>query len=254
VGTEIGRAGCAVAVLLLLAASGAAGQGAPGPRPGGPLLATRDVLERRATALQLAGPSGAAELAQLRQRLTDGDFQIGDRVLLRVEGEKELSDTFTVGPDRDIALPGIGVLPLRGVLRSELETALTREIGRFVREPDVRAAALVMVSVTGEVTTPGFYPLRVNALLSDVVMAAGGGTRDAKLKDLRVERDGLVLWNARAVARAIGQGRTLDELGLHSGDQFVVPGRAHGGTESSLRVMTLLLSIPVTIYTLTRIF
>jgi protein involved in polysaccharide export with SLBB domain len=242
------------AALAVAGAGAAVAQTALGSRPTGPLLASRAVLERRAATLERAGPSGSAELAQVRQRLTEGDFQVGDRVLLRVEGETELTDTFTVGADRELALPGMGLTSLRGVLRSELETALTIEIGKFVRDPAVRAAALVMVSVTGEVNTPGFYPLRVNGLLSDVVMAAGGGTRDARLKDLRVERGGVVLWNARAVSQGIREGRTLDELGLRSGDQFVIPGRGRGNPESTLRVMTLLLSIPVTIYTLTRIF
>jgi protein involved in polysaccharide export with SLBB domain len=247
----------ALTLLAGLAAAGAgalAAQTALATRPTGPLLASRAVLERRAAVLERAGPSGVAELAQVRRRLTEGDFQVGDRVLLRVEGETELTDTFTVGADRDLALPGMGPISLRGVLRAELERALTTEIGKYVRDPAVRAAALVMVSVTGEVNTPGFYPLRVNALLSDVVMAAGGGTRDAKLKDLRIERGGAVVWNARAVSQAIREGHTLDDVGLRSGDQFVIPGRARGSPESTLRVMTLLLSIPVTIYTLTRIF
>ena len=242
-----------LAVIAVLGIPGAAlGQSA---RPTGPLLATRAALERHLAELERAGGGARSpEVVALRQRLEAGDFQVGDRVILRVEGETELSDTFTVGPDRDLPLPGIGVVSLKGVLRSELDTALTREIGRYVRSPSVRAAALIMVSVTGEVMTPGFYPLPVNALVADVVMAAGGGTRDAKLKNLRVERSGTPLWSSAAVSRAIGDGRTLDEMGLRSGDQFVLPGRRGGGTESNLRVIGLLLSIPVTVYTLTRIF
>jgi len=230
----------------------AQGTSAARPRVGGGLLATRAALEARAAERERAGAT--AEVAALRRRLTDGDFQMGDRVLLHVEGEAELSDTFTVGADRDLTLAGIGAVSLRGVLRSELEAALTAEIGRFVRAPAVRASALILVSVTGEVVTPGFYPMPVNALVADVVMAAGGGSRDARLKALRVERDGTTLWNSALVAQAIGQGRTLDELGLRSGDQFVVPGRSRASSESNLRVVSLLLSIPVTIFTLTRIF
>ncbi|HXF82633.1 MAG TPA: SLBB domain-containing protein [bacterium] len=206
-------------------------------------------------ALQAAGgQSAGAEIALLRRRLAEGDFQTGDRVLLFVQGEAELSDTFTVQPGHELALPVVGTISLYGVLRSELEARLEREIARYVREPTVRAMALVMISVTGDVTRPGFYPLPVNALVADVVMVAGGGTRDAKLKDMRIERGGAVLWNAAFVTRAVAEGRTLDDIALRSGDQFVVPGRARTSTESGLRVVALLLSIPVTAYTLTRIF
>ena len=36
------------------------------------------------------------ESTQVKERLNAGDFQVGDRILLRVEGEQALSDTFVV--------------------------------------------------------------------------------------------------------------------------------------------------------------
>ena len=57
----------------------------------GPAYATRAALEQ-----QLQGRS-VEENRLIRVRLDSGDFRPGDRILLTVEGEKELSDTFTVG-------------------------------------------------------------------------------------------------------------------------------------------------------------
>ncbi|HKV76471.1 MAG TPA: hypothetical protein VJN95_18270, partial [Gemmatimonadales bacterium] len=39
-----------------------------------------------------------AEAVALRNRLDQGDFQVGDRVVIHVRGDTALSDTFTVTP------------------------------------------------------------------------------------------------------------------------------------------------------------
>src|SRR5207244_13071863 len=78
-----------------------------------------------------------AETTYIRQRLEQGDFHVGDRVLIAVDmpappltpppgpaaksTEQQLSDTFTVGPSQELTLPEVGVVSLRGVLRAELE-------------------------------------------------------------------------------------------------------------------------------------
>jgi protein involved in polysaccharide export with SLBB domain len=239
-------------LLLLLAAPAGAQSGDLGGRG---LLASRAALEERVAELEASGGGVAsAELVALRRRLKEGDFQVGDRVFLSVDGEEALTVTFTVSRVQTVVLPGIGTVSFAGVLRSELEDRLTRVVAQYVRNPSVRASALIMLSVTGDVARPGYYALPVTALVSDAVMAAGGGTRDAKLKDVRVERSGKTLWDAKVVADAVAQSRTLDELGLRSGDQVVVPARGRGNAESNIRLLALVLSIPVTIYTLTRIF
>src|SRR6266850_1195281 len=46
-----------------------------------------------------------ALLAEVRARLQDGDMRPGDRVLVDVQGDTALSDTFTVWPDRQLHLP-----------------------------------------------------------------------------------------------------------------------------------------------------
>jgi hypothetical protein len=52
------------------------------------------------------------------------------------------------------------------------------------------------------------------------------------------------------------EGRTLDQLNVRAGDRIFIPegGGGLGGAQSTLRAFTLLLSIPVTIFALTRIF
>jgi protein involved in polysaccharide export with SLBB domain len=270
---------CLAAVYGLLAALPAAAQQSVSPPPPA-LQATRPALAElveRLEALAQAPDANAAvraaaleQATALRTRLAEGDFQPGDRVLIRVEGgeptpdrpaagaprsvERELSDTFSVGASRDLILPVIGVISLQGVLRSELEAHLTREFERFIKEPVVRARSLIRVSVVGAVARPGFHAVPTDAIVSDALMAAGGLTTDAKLKDLRIERSGQPLWQGAALQSALAHGRTLDEMNLRAGDQFFVPLRGRSSAFETARTVSILLGIPVTIYTLTRIF
>ena len=111
---------------------------------------------------------------------------------------------------------------------------------------------IVVTAVMGAVARPGYYSVPANALVPDVLMAAGGYTAVAKPSRVRVERAGKSIWDAGQLRLAMSEGRTLDQLNLAAGDQFVVPGE-QGNTYNTLRFIAVLLSIPVTAYTLTQI-
>lgn len=163
------------------------------------------------------------EAALIRVRLEEGDFQVGDRIDLSVQGEPTLSTPFTVAAGNVLRLPTIGDVPLRGVLRSELEPYLATEIGRYLKEPVVHAQALIRVSVLGAVATPGYYVIPADALLTDALMSAGGPSSAAKFSGIRVERGKERIWQGDPLQQAITEGRTLDQLSLRAGDRIVVP-------------------------------
>src|SRR5512140_2845978 len=66
-----------------------------------------------------------------------GGFQAGDRIILSVDGEKQLTDTFVVRSGRVLELPVIGVVPLSGVRRADIQSYLAGVVGRYVRDPVV---------------------------------------------------------------------------------------------------------------------
>src|SRR6266536_2187050 len=107
---SVTRVALAAVVALLAAPRPAAAQsGDGGANPFG-LGATRQALEARAQRLEQATQAGqgaraagterearahaAREAADIRTRLARGDFRVGDRILVAVEGEAALSDTF----------------------------------------------------------------------------------------------------------------------------------------------------------------
>jgi polysaccharide export outer membrane protein len=226
------------------------------PDPG-PAYATRATLEQDLRDAQghsgVKGKKGKGpDVAQLiRARLDSGDFRPGDRIRLIVEGEKELSDTFTVGIGTELTLPQIGVVPLAGVLRAELPGRLMPVLRRYLREPVVHVRAMMRVSVEGEVNKPGFYAIAPETPLMDAFTVAGGLTRDARLDKMRVERDGAIVLSGRPLERLVRGGRSLDVLNLRAGDRVYVPKRPD--SVRTLQLVGMLLTIPIAIYTLTQI-
>jgi polysaccharide biosynthesis/export protein len=191
----------------------------------------------------------------VRGRLNDGDLHPGDGVVLDVRGEPQLSDTFIVDTELQIALPDVASIPLRGVLFSELESHMRSQLGQYVREPVVRAWPMVRVLVGGAVAHPGYYLVPANALISQTLMAAGGVTADAEMKKLRAMRAGYPVLEGPEMQKALSQGLSLDRANLRTGDELFVPGTRAGPTRyERVRTVATLLTIPITIYTLTKIF
>jgi len=182
------------------------------------------------------------------------DFQAGDRILLRVEGDSALSDTFTVVAGPALRLPAIGEVSLAGVRRADLEAHLTRELSRYLKDPVVHARALIRVSVLGEVVRPGFYAVPLDLVLADALMVAGGPTQDARVDRLRILRGESALWSGNKLQGAIARGSTLGDLGLRAGDRIDVPG-GRRDPDSKWRLAGLIvttLATVITVITVTR--
>src|ERR1700752_2795618 len=150
-------------------------------------------------------------------------FQPGDRILLRVEGDSALSDTFTVVTGPALRLPNVGEISLADVSRSEVESYLTRQLGRYIKDASVEARALIRISVMGEVARPGFYAVPIDLVLPDALMLAGGATQDARIYQPPVVPAKSALLNESALEAAIARGARLDELGMRAGDRIQVP-------------------------------
>lgn len=216
------------------------------------------LLERLEEAASAPGYSrelrsqAAREAAYVRDRLQNGDFRVGDRVVLTVAGEPQLSDTFTVTGNQTLDLPQIGPIPLDGVLRSELESHLRDALGEYLRDPDIRAHALIRIAVLGAVGSPGFYTLPASALLEEALMAAGGPGAGSDIDNLHVRRGESIVWEGDLLQRAMVEGRTLDQLSLRAGDRIVMPQRRPGLFEGGV-VRTLLVTLPPLLYLLFRV-
>jgi polysaccharide export outer membrane protein len=179
-----------------------------------------------------------ADADLIRSRLRDGDFRVGDRITLEVEGEENIPDTVTVESGPKIVLPLFGEISLEGVLRSEIQEHLTQTLGQFIREPVVRANGHIRISVQGQIGRPGFYTMPAEMLLGEALMVAGGPTPASDMDDIRIDRGTATVLEGEALQEAIRSGLTLDQLNLQAGDQIVVPQRPTGGWLGTVGLIT----------------
>lgn len=219
-------------------------------------LAEREQLEQLAARLAKAEAAQApsATRAYVANRLKNGDFRPGDLVIVNVQGEEALSDTFTVNSDLALALPApaVGELPLHGVLRAEAQDRVAAFVQQFVRSAVVRVRPLMRFSVQGEVANAGYHGVPADAVLADVLMAAGGTTAQADMKTLRIERNGKPVLKGKTIHRLIAEGKTVDETLLRGGETIAVGRKPQGTFTESLRLVSIVVSIAGGLYGLSR--
>jgi protein involved in polysaccharide export with SLBB domain len=183
--------------------------------------------------------------AQGERRADGDDFRPGDRILLRVEGEQQLTDTFTVHEGPALELPAIGRVSLAGVSHTELEPYLKQQLAKYLKSPVIRARALLRVGIIGELARPGYYNVPSDALVSDLLTVAGGPTNNSKTDNAKIERAGATVVKSDSLRRAFASGLTVSQVGLHSGDNLFVP-RAQD-SEHVWRIVAIIVTIPAAI-------
>ena len=188
----------------------------------------------------------------LRNRLENGDFQEGDRIVLVVHSDTRLSDTLTVKAGKVIQLPQMSDLPLQGVLRSELPKKMTDFLAEYLKDPSARVTPLVRIGVLGDVTRPGYYYTSADVLLSDAIMRAGGPNADADMSKVVIRRGPDVIWSAADTRTAITDGLSLDRLHLRAGDEIEVGEKSHHSWMAAMQIGGLILSTAVAVFALTR--
>lgn len=236
-----------VALALRPGISLSAQNAAPPPR----VEATRAELE----AIAAHPPKGmsSSDRAAVQARLVNGDFAVGDRILIQVQGDAIYSDTFTVRTGRVLMMPSLPPLPLEGVLRSESDSVIAEFLGRYVRDPQLTVTPLIRLGVLGGVVRPGYYDVDAQSLISEVVMNAGGLGALGDMSRSKVMRGNETVLDPKAVSIAISNGSTLDILNLQSGDNFNVGVQNPGATLSRVQIITALLAIPLMIVTISAI-
>ena len=231
--TALALAGAALGALPLAARPAAAQEPAGGEAR---RWSTRADLERYAAQLEAAAASGRgtnqtrAEAAAIRTRLREGDFPPGTPIVVTPtstvgmpqEVLQAFQDTLRVRAGRVLQVPGLPDLPLAGVLRSELQTALTEHLARNIRNPSIRAGTFIPVEVSGQASRPGYYTVPSDMLVTELVMHAGGPNGTADLQRSVVKRAGAEIIGSDSLQAAIRSQATLDQIGFQSGDALVI--------------------------------
>lgn len=172
-----------------------------------------------ATASTVATAMGAADETVIHP---------GDQLSVQVYGDQSLTQNVTVLNDGTIAYPLIGQVPVAGKTPSQAAEVLKTRLLKFVRHPVVNVAisqlAQPTVLVLGDVKSPGKYPLRSDARVSDAIAAAGGlGDINGDYPAARVsDPSGHV--SQVSLEKLLRNGDTTQDQRLGEGDVVYVPG------------------------------
>jgi polysaccharide export outer membrane protein len=108
----------------------------------------------------------------------------GDVLGIDVFGFNNLTCQAPIAPDGTITAPLIGRTQIGNMSLEDARNYIAKQYGRFIRSPQVqvslKSTQASRVSIMGEVTKPGFYPIsHQGMLLTELLSEAGGRSQNA---------------------------------------------------------------------------
>jgi hypothetical protein len=210
---------------------------------------TRRQLDSIATDLERAGKN--AEAGVIRNRMRVGDFYPGDKIFVELYGDQEpFRDTLSVRAGQEVILSAYPAFSLKGVLRSEADSALNAQAKRFLQRPTVRTQSLVRLQVTGAVGRPGFYTVRGDAAVTDVVSSAGGLTSQARLSKSKIKRASEIIVDRDSLGTIFRSGMTLDQADLRAGDELAIDEKRQSNIQGLVFTISTVMGLAITVVSL----
>ncbi len=175
-------------------------------------------------------------------------FQPGDAVRIEVfelfqQGDRQINLTrnYPINPDGSIVMPIIGEVKVKGYTAYEVAQKVREEYQGFLNNPYVYVRPLIRLTLIGAFQKPGAYHVDPSGSLWSVVELGGGPSHDADIKRLNVQRGGSIVY--RDLLREFERGVSLEEVGVESGDQIVLPGRSSVDIQFLMTIVNLFASI-----------
>lgn len=168
-------------------------------------------LARSVSAQQLPVVSGAGGNYALRP---------GDIVRIQVWGQEAYSGQFQVDERGLLQYPVLGEIDTRDLTVAQVRDRVREGLETIFNSPFVTVTPLFRMAVLGEVVRPGLYTVDPTLSVLDVVAMAGGTNRSGDLNRIRLLRAGQE--RRLSFEQESIRGRTLQEIGVRSGDQILV--------------------------------
>lgn len=147
---------------------------------------------------------------------------------LAMSADNGAAQGYLVGDTGEIQFPYVGKFRVAGMTESEAHSAITRALGRTIRNPQVTLRVQdyrsQRVYIDGEVKTPGVYSVTdLPMSLPEALNRAGGALTNSDLSRLQLNRKGKQhLINMSAL---VAKGVNPNSILLQAGDMLRVPGR-----------------------------
>jgi polysaccharide export outer membrane protein len=140
------------------------------------------------------GTSGSRPVSTPSTAATTADYKLvpGDKLRIEVYKDAQLSQALQVRPDGKITLPLAGDIVAAGRTPTELRDAISTSLKTYITNPTVTVIVTETVPpvfyVTGEVTSPGSFPLSGNVDVMQALAMAGGFKDFANTKNIIIRR------------------------------------------------------------------
>jgi protein involved in polysaccharide export with SLBB domain len=147
-------------------------------------------------------------------------LRAGDIVRITVWGQEAYSGQFEIDEHGTLAYPGIGDIDTRDLTVTELRERIRKGLETIFNSPFVTVSPQFRVAVLGTVQHPGLYTVDPTLSVLDVVALAGGPATGGNLNGVKLLRGGE---QTRLRLEGGIKGHTLQQIGVRSGDQIIVP-------------------------------
>jgi len=169
-----------------------------------------------ATAILLAACSSSPPPATEPAAAPDPGLRPGDAVRVRVWREPDVSGTFTVDDRGIVTLPLLGERQVQGMQGPQLRDQLLVSYREYLQNPSIEVTVLRRINILGAVNQPGLYPVDATISLAEALGIAGGISPTGDPDDIRLARDGQVVYEDLDRAALLG------DIDIRSGDRIVV--------------------------------
>jgi polysaccharide biosynthesis/export protein len=175
--------------------------------------------------------------AQTKIRSGLNRFVVDPVVVLSLVGQRpDLSFQAAINPEGNVFVPQLGTVSLQGLSIEEAQEKIRLGLSRILVDPVVSVSLSgprpVQVTISGEVSRPGIYPIgSTSPRVADALLVAGGSTLTADLRQVQVRRrliDGSIISQNIDLYATLQNGGSLPNLRLQDGDAIIVPRREVG--------------------------
>lgn len=169
----------------------------------------------------------------------------GDVLKIVVWGQIEYSGDYQIDERGVLEYPVIGELDVRELTVSQLRDRIRQGLETIFNSPFVTVRPQFRMAVLGKVERPGLYIVDPTLSVLDVVALAGGPSASGNLNRVKLLRGGEEL---RLGVEGGVRGRTLQEIGVRSGDQIIVPRRFLSREDVILILQVVQIAVSVAVF------
>ena len=155
----------------------------------------------------------------------------GDSVAIYVQRFQDFNFQATIDAEGKITQAVLGKISLQGLTIDEAQERVKQSVSRYIINPIVLLsmtnARPVQVTIAGEISKPGLYPLTPQSgRVSSVLLAAGGSTERGDLRSVKIRRsytNGATDEKEIDLYTPLKDGTPLPDIRLQDGDVIMIP-------------------------------